>query len=169
MKHAIVLLVLLLTAPVSAFGDPLSLVDRMVYQIASSVNADSIKQDREYVGVIIQMSDGTLINSSGSGGSGQKEIAFTYVRPKDAKTVAIWHTHGARNKYTRYFSRADTTTANRANVPMYMMDSTGTLRVYNPGDPTVTSYYAKRKNISRFVALGKKIPIDAEYMAKQDG
>ncbi|MGI9288915.1 MAG: hypothetical protein ACR2P1_26295, partial [Pseudomonadales bacterium] len=43
-----------------------------------------------------------------------------------------------------YFSREDTALVNSWNKPFYMADYSGTLRVFNPGDPTMTATKARR-------------------------
>lgn len=121
-------------------------------------NPLSIRQDREYIGTIVKQGNkfGFTVAASARF-SDKSEIRV------DQKTwrqsVALWHTHGGPRPSNRYFSATDTQTAERFNMPFYLADYTGYLKVFNPGDSTLTPFVARRLglNTRRGYAIGNHV------------
>ncbi|MGI9286776.1 MAG: DUF4329 domain-containing protein, partial [Pseudomonadales bacterium] len=122
----------------ATFSSPLA----AVMAAENEYNPLSIAQDREFIGAILQH-NGLFRYTVGQGLSGEDTVTVRVAVPRGAEIVAFWHTHGAAGHGRRYFSREDTALVNSWNKPFYMADYSGTLRVFNPGDPTMTATKAR--------------------------
>ncbi len=111
-------------------------------------NADSIVRNREHVGAILKCKGHGYFYTHGVGADHQAPVEFTVAKPKRCDLVALWHTHGAEASDRDFFSPADTESADRLGVPIYMTNHTGKLKMYRPGQRKI----GRRKN-SRFGAL----------------
>ena len=123
--------------------------------VADLYNPLSIKQDREYIGTVFRNGDlfGFTVGPRGTSGD---RVSIRIDRESMQETVALWHTHGGHSSNNRYFSEVDTRTAEQFNLPFYLADYTGYLKVYRPGDATLSPFVARRLglNYGRGFALG---------------
>ncbi|BFM08098.1 DUF4329 domain-containing protein [Halioxenophilus aromaticivorans] len=110
---------------------------------ANRYNPQSIAQDKEYMGAVYQCEEGHRY-SVGAGKVGAGNVTVTLRTPQGCKTVALWHTHGAEHRSHKYFSDIDTRLVEQVGLPFYMADYTGSLRVFEPGDRTMTYSEARR-------------------------
>ena len=111
---------------------------------ANRFNPDSIRKDREYMGTILEK-DGLYFYTYTVGHRGHDEITTLLPDSEFGKTVALWQTHGRVSHKNRFFSPSDTDVAKRLDLPFYLADHTGELKVYNPGDATLPILTAQRK------------------------
>lgn len=114
-------------------------------------NPQSIREDREYIGSILQI-NGRYFYTVDQGVSGQDKITIRIRIPKGTKIVAFWHTHGAAGWDRQYFSDEDIELVKTHGKPFYLADYTGQLKVLLPGDKEVamaTKYWngMSRKNV----------------------
>lgn len=125
---------------------------------ANQYNPTSIAQDREFMGAIYQCQDGFRF-SVAAGEVGAGNVTVTLRRPTDCVTTALWHTHGAAHHHHKYFSDIDTRLVQRTGLPFYMADYTGSLRLYSPGDRTLSVTKARRLGLggSNQYAEGKLV------------
>lgn len=128
--------------PAATFSSPLA----AVLAAENEYNPLSIARDREFIGVIFQHRD-MYRYTVGQGLSGEDTVTVRLAVPRGAKVVAFWHTHGAAGHGRKYFSAVDTALVNSWNKPFYMADASGTLRIFKPGDPTMTAMTARRLNL----------------------
>jgi len=113
----------------SAFDSSLSAV------IAASdrYNPRSIEEDKEYMGAILY--DGESFSYTVTAGKPRQADLVVRVKvPVGSKIVAWWHTHASPGTYGKRFSRNDIELVRLQNVPFYMADPYGHLRVLKPGD-----------------------------------
>jgi len=106
-------------------------------------NPRSIAEDREYMGAVLYR-DGHYYYTAGAGLRGQDRITVRVPVPKGSDIIAFWHTHGAPRWERRFFSGVDTDLATSWKTPFYLADYTGTLRVFSPGDSTLSRQGARR-------------------------
>ncbi len=116
--------------PEAGYG---SVLDAVV-AASNRFNADSIRLDREHVGAILRCGR-SVYYTHGVGAEHQAPVDFTIAKPTRCRLLALWHTHGAEAPDRTYFSPADTQSADRLRVPIYMTNYTGVLKVYRPGGP----------------------------------
>ena len=95
----------------------------------------------------------------GAGQQGRDRISVRVPIPRGADIVAFWHTHGTPAPKRRYFSREDTDLALSWNRPLYLVDYTGALKVFSPGDRRLSPDRARRLGLPavRGFALGRLI------------
>ena len=103
-----------------------------VIAASNRFNADSIRRNREHVGAVLRCGQGVYY-THGVGADHQAPVEFTVAKPKRCRLLALWHTHGAEAPDRNFFSPADTQSADRLRVPIYMTNHTGLLKVYRPG------------------------------------
>lgn len=124
---------------------------------ANRFNPDSILKDREYMGVILEK-DGLYFYTYTVGHRGYDEITTLLPGAEFGKTVALWQTHGRAAYKNRFFSPSDTDVAKRLELPFYLADHTGELKVYKPGDETLPILTAQREGFyQRGAAQGNKV------------
>lgn len=110
-------------------------------------NPLSIREDREYMGAIYKADEGFRFTVT----PGRKKLGRVQISlPKDNfdDVVAFWHTHGGANPRHRYFSDTDTETVSKFGRPLYLADYTGYLKVFEPGDATISPFNAQRLGLS---------------------
>lgn len=129
----------------TVFNNP----DEIAAYISERVNSESIRDNAEFYGVILQDETGAYHYSVDKAKNNQGVVTFKFTRLENWQIVAFWHTHGKRGREKRYFSNYDTAVAKKFNVPVYMMDNTYTLRVFNPGDKTMSANVASRRGLGR--------------------
>lgn len=126
-----------------------------VIEAANRYNPDSIVHNREHVGGILVCTDGRTLFTHGVGDPDKAPVPFSVPRPSHCQLEALWHTHGARGDFKTMFSAADTHSSNSIGRPIYMVDHTGTLRVFEPGAKTSGR---QRRNKSSIVRLDEGVP-----------
>ena len=128
---------------------------------ANQYNPLSIAQDREFIGAILQHNGGYRY-TVGQGMSGEDTVSVRIALPRGAKVVAFWHTHGAAGHARKYFSAVDTALVNSWKKPFYMADAAGVLRVFTPGDNTLTAMQAGQLSLGRQAGYAKGSKVIAE-------
>ncbi|MBX2859088.1 MAG: DUF4329 domain-containing protein [Cellvibrionaceae bacterium] len=110
---------------------------------ANAFNPSSVAQDREFIGAIYRCANHYHYSlAAGRRGSGKASIRVG--RFPGCRVTAMWHTHGNENSRHRYFSDLDTQLAETLQVPFYMADYTGHLRIFAPGDKKMTRFTARK-------------------------
>ncbi|WP_317933435.1 DUF4329 domain-containing protein [Halioxenophilus sp. WMMB6] len=129
-----------------------------VVAAANQFNPLSIAEDREYMGAIYECSEG-FVYSVGAGKVAAGNVSVILNTPAGCDMVALWHTHGAEHYSHRFFSGIDTRLVERVGMPFYMADYTGALRVFNPGDRTLSLTRARQMGLGedRDYAEGSRI------------
>lgn len=111
-------------------------------------NPASIREDREYLGGILE--SGRHYYYTVSPGTRGADRVSARIRLLPAYTVvAFWHTHGAAAPERRYFSEIDTELVRNSDRPFYLGDPTGLLKVYSPGDSTLSAGRAHMLGLPR--------------------
>lgn len=108
-------------------------------------NPASVREDREYMGVVFSQNlDARVLYgyTVGAGQSGHDTVSVRARIPAGSKIVAFWHTHGAEHWTRQYFSPTDTSLAKEWGVPFYMAAADGRLRVYRPEQRTLSQRQA---------------------------
>lgn len=126
---------------------------------ANRYNPRSIAEDREFLGMILQI-DGRYYYTVAEGIAGANSIAAEVPTAKnDTLVLALWHTHGGAGEHRQYFSPTDTKMANRLQLPFFLADYTGQLKVYRPNAPTLFPFQAKRLGLQerRGAAIGELV------------
>lgn len=141
----------------ATFSSPLA----AVMAAENEYNPLSIAQDREFIGAIL-LHNGAYSFTVGQGLSGEDTVTVRVAVPRGAEIVAFWHTHGAAGQGRRYFSGVDTALVNSWNKPFYMADYSGTLRVFYPGDPTMTVMKARRLGLGDRTGYAKGRIVETE-------
>lgn len=126
-------------APESLFDDEVA----AVLAAANTYNPLSLSEDREYMGAVIRIGDrfGFTVTA---GARGADSVKLRIPEQHIPNIVALWHTHGKAASSNRYFSATDTSLVNRLGKPFYLADYTGYLKVFQPGDPTLSPFVAGR-------------------------
>ncbi len=123
-------------------------------------NPVSIARDVEYLGAVMwdsrQRKFGYTVDR---GARYEDEVRATIKIPKGFEIVAFWHTHGAGGYAGQYYSDQDTSIANTWRVPVYLADPTGRLRVFEPGDETLSIFEARKLGLGngRGYAKGRMV------------
>lgn len=112
-----------------------------VLAAANIYNPVSIVEDREFMGAIIKRNDGFYFTVT-AGVSGEDSVSISIPKPIWNDVVAFWHTHGSEAPHHRYFSEIDTRVVQELGRPFYLADYTGRLKVFRPGDATLSKLVA---------------------------
>ncbi|NKB34047.1 MAG: DUF4329 domain-containing protein [Pseudomonadales bacterium] len=131
------------TAAVNQSGADYFTVEEAVIAAADAYNPISIQEDREYMGTIFR-SNNRYGYTVTRGSARANSISIRVTAESWDDVVAFWHTHGNAAPNNRYFSRVDTETAERFDKPFYLADYTGFLKVFRPGQNTMTPFAARR-------------------------
>jgi len=97
-------------------------------------NPTSIVEDREYMGAVLRDGDRYLYTVSAGQQRRDKITVKIEIRP-GCELIALWHTHGAPASERKYFSKVDTRLAEKLQIPFYLADFTGLLKIFEPGMP----------------------------------
>ncbi len=158
-------LVLLASLASSAFAvsrssDPKAVLEQRVFdsELAAVVHAmntynpQSIREDREFIGAIYKLdrSHGYLY-SVAPGSPGRDQVSASIPKLKNAQFVSFWHTHGSAHRTRHFFSDVDTQLVKQWNLPFYLGCADGQLRVFRPGDKTLSFRQAQ------LLGLGKSM------------
>ncbi len=134
-----------------------------VISASNYFNPLSIQEDREYIGAILKHKrQGHFIYTVSSGQSGADQVSARIRLPSDYEITAFWHTHGNHHWTRKYFSDVDTQLAKQWNLPFYMADASGRLRVYHPKAPTLSVTQTRKLGLGshRGYAKGKSVSVD---------
>lgn len=131
-------------------------VEEAAIAAADAYNPISIQEDREYMGTIYR-SNNRFGYTVSRGSSRANSITIRISADNWDDVVALWHTHGNAAPHHRYFSQVDTETAERFQVPFYLADYTGYLKVFRPGQRTLSPFAARRLGLpaQRGYAVGE--------------
>lgn len=110
---------------------------------AEIYNPVSIREDREFMGSILQR-DGRYVFTVTAGAQGEDTVSIRIPKQLWPSVVAFWHTHGSAAPHHRFFSDVDTTLVNESGLPFYLADHTGELKIFRPGDATLSPFEAMR-------------------------
>lgn len=110
---------------------------------ANTYNPLSIREDREYMGAIYKTRNGFKFSVT-AGKRRSDTVQISIPDQEFDSVVAFWHTHGNADPVNRYFSNTDTQTVNKFGRPLYLADYTGYLKVFEPGDKTMSRFSARR-------------------------
>ncbi len=124
-------------------------IEAVIYA-SSTYLAASVADNREFVGGILQCPNGAYFYTVGRGRKNKAPVRFSVPQPNQCRLKALWHTHGKDGKNKTLFSAADTRTAIELNLPFYMTDPYGKVRVFTPGDKTIN---AARKNKNSLLGM----------------
>lgn len=113
-----------------------------VVAAADQYNPESIREDREYMGAILRRGDRYSF-TVGAGHAGRDTVTVRIAIPNGTELIAFWHTHGARMQSNRYFSAVDTRLVKTWQIPFYLADYTGQLKVMQPDDRTISASRAR--------------------------
>ena len=125
-------------------------------------NPQSIEEDREYMGAILQKGSDYHYTVA-PGEAGEDRITVRVAVPAGATIVAFWHTHGGEAHAREYFSEVDTKLVADWKLPLYLADYTGVLKVFNPGDQVLPVKMAQAHGLPpiRGFATGRIVADDA--------
>ena len=110
----------------------------------NTYNPVSIAEDREYIGAIYRLHSGSFIYSVAPGQSGSDQVSAAIPKIPTGRFVAFWHTHGAAHYSRRYFSDIDTELVEQWQLPFYLGSADGKLRIFKPGERTLSFRRARR-------------------------
>ena len=131
-----------------------------VIAASNQYNPHSIAEDREYMGAILRKNH-TLkhIYTAAAGERGKNRFTTEIIIPEGYSIVAFWHTHGDGDGSRHYFSKTDGELVRQWQMPFYLADSSGYLKVLTPKDRTMTPYYKRDKGVgyARGGAEGNKV------------
>lgn len=115
---------------------------------ADLYNPQSIREDREYMGAIFELEGrfGYTVSAASRRGDNWR---LSIPSMEWDRVRAFWHTHGDASPARRYFSDTDTNSAKKSGMPFYLADYTGYLKIFRPGDRTLTPFAASRLNLPR--------------------
>ena len=117
-----------------------------VMHASNLYNPASVRDDREYMGAVFSQTRGDKVvygYTVGAGHAGHDSVSVKIRIPLGCKVVAFWHTHGAGHFTRQYFSPTDTQLAEQWQVPFYMAAADGKLRVFRPGEQTLSYRQAR--------------------------
>jgi hypothetical protein len=117
-----------------------------VVAAANAFNPVSILEDREFMGAVYQCEHGYQY-SVGAGEAGAGNVTVKIATPAGCELTALWHTHGAENHKHQYFSEIDTRLVEQTQLPFYMADYTGSLKVFAPGDNLISPFAARKMGL----------------------
>jgi hypothetical protein len=110
-------------------------------------NPTSIAEDREYMGAVLRDGEQYLY-TAGAGRQRRDKVTVKIEILTGFELVALWHTHGAAASGRKYFSQVDTDLAEKLQIPFYLADFTGQLKVFEPGTRTLSVLHAKRLGLT---------------------
>ena len=92
----------------------------------------SVSQDVEFFGAVLREEHGAYRATFGQGCRGVDKINFSVSLTAGAKLSAFWHTHGRGGLARNLFSAEDAATVLAHQLPFYLIDSRGLIRVLDP-------------------------------------
>jgi len=101
-------------------------------------NPVSMLEDREYMGAILRHHDNDeYVYTVGAGERGADQVTVRIQIPEGFALAAFWHTHGEAGASRHLFSEGDTSLVEQWQVPLFLADYTGELKVYSPEHHTL--------------------------------
>ncbi len=157
MRSLIMGLLLSISAVVEACLDPVKtrMVDESfpdevaaVREMSRRFLAISVREDVEFFGAVLQENHGEYRATFGQGCRGVDQINFSVPLRAGATLSAFWHTHGRRGLARDLFSAEDAATVLNYQLPFYLIDPAGLIRVLDP-DSATTNFATTRLRGSR--------------------
>jgi len=96
----------------------------------------SIAEDVEFFGAVLRDSDGDYRATYGQGCRGVDQIRFSVLLTQGTKLCAFWHTHGRHGLARNLFSADDAASVLSHQLPFYLIDPAGLIRVLDPDSAT---------------------------------
>ncbi len=127
-----------------------------ITSLSQSFLADSIRENVEHLGAILETEDGRILVTHGKAEPDQDRVEFSIRRPQGSKIIALWHTHGAPGRATERFSVADSETVRETGLPFYLITPRGRISVLElAGKGISANIPGKRKifSLSKGLAL----------------
>jgi len=125
-----------------------------VIAASNRYNPVSLREDREFMGLILQR-DGQFYYTVAASKIGQGNISIALPSNFYGDVVAFWHTHGKPAPEHHYFSPRDTALVRRFNLPFYLADDTGFLKVFTPDHTTLSSPITRRLGFANTNGIGQ--------------
>lgn len=127
-------------------------LEEAVVAATDTHNPDSVARDVEYMGAILkhQGPSADFGYTVTAGRAGRDEIRARILVPAGYEIVAFWHTHGGREQSRKYFSGVDIRLVDRWQLPLYLADYTGQLKVLEPGARRLSLLAARRSGLTGF-------------------
>lgn len=129
-----------------------------VVAAATRYNPISIEEDREYMGAVLRQGDRYLYTVA-PGQSGRDRITVRIPIPDGYQVIAFWHTHGDRAHGRTFFSDVDTRLVRDSDKPFYLADFTGVLKVFSPGDRTMSKLRARHLGLPGKAGFARGQPV----------
>lgn len=108
-------------------------VEHAVMALSQCYLRRSVRGNREYMAALI--SDGEAIHTVvGRGRRGQDQVDMTIRLERGQALVALWHVHGSNGLERSLFSPTDVELVTRLQLPFYLTDPTGVIRLLDPQD-----------------------------------
>lgn len=119
-------------------------------------NPISIETDREFMGAILER-DNRYFYTAVAGSVGTGNVRLSLPPPYYGEVIALWHTHGKAAKAHQFFSAIDVNLVKRLELPFYLADHTGELKVLYPNSTTISPLHAKSLGLQGFrgIATGQ--------------
>jgi len=125
-----------------------------VVEVVNKYNPVSVREDTEYMGMVVKKgNEYTTTATKGVRGAGNVTILLNV--PCDGEVVALWHSHGGEGLGRKYYSAMDSAVVTKYQLPFYMVDHTGTLRVLVPGHNTISLLQAEKIGLGRISGTAK--------------
>ena len=99
----------------------------------------SVHNDVEFFGAVVQEQPGNYRATFGQGCRGVDQINFSVSLRAGTKLSAFWHTHGRRGLARNLFSGEDAATVLDYQLPFYLIDAGGLIRVLDPDDLSLSA------------------------------
>jgi len=151
--------------PVWLSNTAFATLDEAVKEASNRFNPYSVREDREYIGIVLEYENPDnkhFLYTVSRGQAHQNTVPFRLVVPNGYRLAAFWHTHGSAHWSREYFSATDTSLAQRWNVPIYLANHTGALQIFRPDSRTFSRQWAKSRGLGRAagIARGKQVIAD---------
>lgn len=172
MRYTFLLLLLLVWERGYANIDSTSFgsIEAAVVAASNRFNPESIKRDVEYLGAILRhhLQPDTYIYTWQAGQVGVDKVRARIPIAAGYEIVAFWHTHGGEHHTRRFFSEDDIELASSWNLPFYLADHTGRLKVFEKGQRTLFGFANRSVGASPFSKLAKgRVVLDESGTAFQ--
>ncbi|OED43038.1 hypothetical protein ACH42_11175 [Endozoicomonas sp. (ex Bugula neritina AB1)] len=132
-------------------------------------NPLSIREDTEYIGAILRNKDsGLFCYTVTAGHQGRDKVSTEISIPDDHEVSAFWHTHGEGKEHRQFFSATDMQLVKQWQLPLYLADYTGWLKVLKPDDRSFTHHQARVHGIyyATKIAPGNKVSNSAGQLIR---
>lgn len=113
---------------------------------------ESRQTDAEHVGAILVNEQGQYLVTHGQAEPGQTKVDFLVLRPATTRTVALWHTHGAKGRRTERFSIADHDVVRDTGLPFYLISPSGQISLLVPRHQGLSEDLRQSGDADRLVA-----------------